>query len=154
MYEKGKIGPPKLKIQEKNHKVIIDIDHALVIVEGEKKGTVCDYYYEDDDDDNDDCSTLTYKVYLKIDGRKITEKETDPQSCNDTQCQLIERATSFNSEYCVSAKRFSLKTSFTIKSEGSEEQCITISPNTKEDSSLPILITFVCFALLYLYYLL
>ncbi|KAM9000670.1 interferon gamma receptor 1 [Sarcophilus harrisii] len=151
MYEKGKIGPPTLKIQEKNHKVIIDIDHPLVIVEGEKKGTVCDYYYEDDDDDDDDdddyCSTLTYKVYLKIDGRKITEKETDPQSCNDTQCQLIERATSFNSEYCVSAKGFSPKTSFTIKSEESEEQCIRISPNTKEDSSLPILITVVCFAL-------
>ncbi|XP_051853796.1 interferon gamma receptor 1 isoform X2 [Antechinus flavipes] len=148
MYEKGKIGPPTLKIQEKNDKLIIDIDHPLIIVEGEKKGTVCDYYYEEDDDDDDDyCSTLTYKVYLKIDGKKITEKETNPQSCNGTQCQLIERATSFNSEYCVSAKGFSQKTSFTIKSEEAEEQCITVSPNTKEDSSLPILITVVCFAL-------
>ncbi|XP_074165834.1 interferon gamma receptor 1 isoform X2 [Sminthopsis crassicaudata] len=146
MYEHGKIGPPTLKIQEINHKLIIDIDHPLIIVEGEKKGTVCDYYYYEDDDD-DYCSTLTYRVYLKINGRKITEEETDAQSCNETQCQLIKQVTSFNSEYCVSAKGFSPKTSWTIKSEESEEQCITISSNKKEDSSLPILITVVCVAL-------
>ncbi|XP_068933377.1 interferon gamma receptor 1 [Petaurus breviceps papuanus] len=145
LYENGKIGPPKLKVQEKNHKLIIDIDHPLTIVEGKEKGPVCFYY----DDDDDDCSLFTYKVYLKINGSEITEEE--PQFCSETQCQLIIPAISFHSEYCVSAEGFSDNSAiWESTSEKSDEQCITTSPNPKrgKDSSLSILITFVCAALM------
>lgn len=144
MYQHGKIGPPKLKVQEKNRQLIIDIDHPLTVVEGEEKGPVCFYHHDDDDD----CSILTYKVYLKINGSKITEEEA--QSCSETQCQLIIPAISFNSEYCVSAEGFCENCEiWQITCEKSEEQCIATSPNPnrEEDSSLPMLIIFVCIAL-------
>ncbi|XP_027706569.1 interferon gamma receptor 1 isoform X2 [Vombatus ursinus] len=144
MYQHGKIGPPKLKIQEKNRQLIIDIDHPLTVVEGEEKEPVCFYY----DSDYDDCNILTYKVYLNINGSKITEEEA--QSCNETQCRLIIPAISFNSEYCVSAKGLCENSEiWQITCEKSEEQCIATSsnPNREEDSSLPMLIIFVCVAL-------
>ncbi|XP_072499525.1 interferon gamma receptor 1 [Notamacropus eugenii] len=145
IYQDGKIGPPKLKVQEKNHKLIIDIHHPLITVKGEDKGPVCFYYYDDDDDG--DCSLFTYTVYLKINGSEITEEELEP--CSETQCQLIIPAISFNSEYCVSAKGFFDNSAvWQSISEKSDEQCITTSPNPnrEEDSSLPILITSVFIA--------
>ncbi|XP_036623345.1 interferon gamma receptor 1 [Trichosurus vulpecula] len=146
MYQDGKIGPPKLKVQEKNHQLIIDITHPVTVVEGEEKGPVC-FYYNDDDDYDDDCGIFTYKVYVKINGSKITEEE--PQSCSETQCQLIIPAISFDSEYCVSAEGVSDSSDvWTSIREKSDEQCITTSPNPKrEEDSLPILIISVCVAL-------
>ncbi|XP_043861486.1 interferon gamma receptor 1 [Dromiciops gliroides] len=144
MYEDGKIGPPNVKVQEKDRQLIIDIEHPLIIVEGKEKGPVCDYYYDDDDDD---CSIVTYKVYLKINGSENDEEEWDVQSCNETQCQLIIPAISFNSEYCVSAKGFyPVSEIWEITYEKSEEQCITPSYNREEDSSLSIIIFFIFLA--------
>ncbi|XP_074043779.1 interferon gamma receptor 1-like isoform X2 [Macrotis lagotis] len=151
IYRDGKTGPPKLKIQEKNHHLIIDLYHPLIIVKGEVKGTVCDYY--DIDDYDPDCSIFYYNVYLKINESMII-KEKSVYSCNDTQCQLIMPIVSFNSTYCVTAQgTFQNSQVWEIKYEKSKELCIT-SPNGEEeekedegkDSSMLFLIIFICIA--------
>uniref|UniRef100_F7AIU8 Interferon gamma receptor 1 n=1 Tax=Monodelphis domestica TaxID=13616 RepID=F7AIU8_MONDO len=142
MCKQGKIGPPKLKVQMKDHQLIIDISHPLIIVEGKEKGVVYDYY-------EDECSVFSYKVYWKINGSmeaspeyiQIIEEENDHRSCNETQCQLIIQGASFNSEYCVSAEGFSQNSAiWSFKFEKSEELCIKTPSGKEKDTSVLILI--------------
>ncbi|XP_044533036.1 interferon gamma receptor 1 [Gracilinanus agilis] len=142
MCKQGKIGPPKLKVQMKDHQLIVDISHPLIIVENKKKGIVYDHY-------EDECSMFSYKVYWKINGSmeasteyiQIIEEEDDNQPCNETQCQLIIPGASFNSEYCVSAEGFSQNSAiWSFKFEKSEELCIKTPTEKEKDTSVLILI--------------
>ncbi|XP_058163527.1 interferon gamma receptor 1 [Dasypus novemcinctus] len=141
--QQGKIGPPKLDVRKKKDKIIVDIFHPLIIINGEAMKAIYDY------DDNSNCHNFNYDVYVRINGSEVRKEEE--VHCNETQCQVSIPVTSWNSEYCVSAE--GVLDTWGVTTER-EEQCITVSGNssnnTKDSIWIPVVSAFLLFLVLIL----
>ncbi|XP_077000240.1 interferon gamma receptor 1 isoform X2 [Tamandua tetradactyla] len=121
--QQGKVGPPRLDVRKKEDHIIVDIAHPLFSTNNEVTKDIYDYEYND-------CYTFIYDVYVRINGSEVKkEKGVD---CSEIPCQLSIPVTSLNSEYCVSAEGISDQ--WYVRTEKSEEHCITISDSSTDDS--------------------
>ncbi|CAK6446629.1 unnamed protein product [Pipistrellus nathusii] len=122
--QQGKVGPPKLDISHKEDQLIINIFHPLIVVNGKELGFIFG---------EDTCYT-NYQVYERINEGLIIDRilKEDEDDCDETQCNFSIPVSSQNFKYCISAEGISPLMS--LKTEMSEEHCITISDSKNSKS--------------------
>ncbi|XP_008052102.1 interferon gamma receptor 1 [Carlito syrichta] len=139
----GKIGPPELKIREKENQVIVTVLHPLIPISGEELEANYDY--------ENGCYTFIYSVYVRVDENENLYKihMNSDDDCNETECQLTLPLSSEDSQFCASAK--GILDALGITTEKSKEICITISDNgTKDNTWILVVATFLIFLVLIL----
>ncbi|ELW69480.1 Interferon gamma receptor 1 [Tupaia chinensis] len=140
----GKVGPPKLSVRRREDYITIDIFHPLIIINGKELGTI--------NDDENTCYTFKYDVSVRMNGSEIearTHRQTEDSNCNETLCQLSVPVSSLSAQYCVSA--IGVSNTWGVKTEQSEEVCITIFDNSIKDSIwIPVAAAFAFFLIFFL----
>ncbi|XP_045861907.1 interferon gamma receptor 1 [Meles meles] len=145
--KQGNIGPPAVGIRKMENQVIIDIFHPLANISESEPIPIYD---------ESNCHIFIYTVYLRINGSEspypmLVENEDD---CNETQCHLVIPVSSLSSDYCISAQGVSKD--WFVKTEMSEELCITTSDDNHIEDSLwipivAILLLFLVLILVFVY---
>ncbi|XP_054425998.1 interferon gamma receptor 1 isoform X2 [Pteronotus mesoamericanus] len=99
--------------------------------------------------DDVNCHTLTYNVYVRMNGTLITLKEDD---CNGTWCHLTIPGSSLSSEYCISVDGIAEEKTWTVKTERSKELCGPIFDHKSVEDSvwIPIVAAVLLFLILVL----
>ncbi|XP_055982184.1 interferon gamma receptor 1 isoform X2 [Sorex fumeus] len=134
----GKYAPPTLSIGKKKDRLIIDTYHPLTVVTGEE----LEQMYDDDT-----CHMFSYHIYIRIDENKTINITCDPfEEDYETVCRSSIPLGIQKSNYCVSAQGVSVD--WGVKTEMSQDLCITISKDTHNwlnSFLIPTIVAFIVF---------
>uniref|UniRef100_A0A8C2MWH5 Interferon gamma receptor 1 n=1 Tax=Cricetulus griseus TaxID=10029 RepID=A0A8C2MWH5_CRIGR len=127
MCRQGKVGAPSLDIREKGDKLILNVFHPEVIINGEWHGVMFD--------DDSTCYTFSYNIYVHRNRSgqiQYTAHRINMDDCDEILCQFNISMSTLDSRYCVSVD--GVLDYWGITTEKSKEICVSPVHNIRKDS--------------------
>nr|XP_004651374.3 interferon gamma receptor 1 [Jaculus jaculus] len=135
--QKSKIGPPSLDVKVWDNKLLVNVYHPVVEINGEGLGPMSV--------SETACHTLLYSVHVRTSRNEtFYTKSVYENDCNEVLCQLTFTVPSLDAEYCVSAQ--GILEEWHVTTDKSNEICILVlSSNDKNAVWIPIVVTLALF---------